>query len=63
MIAANMGIGFWPEFTWGDIENEEIRLLEIIINYNKNKTDNQNVIAFYTFLTEFFEKRKKCSGE
>ena len=29
MIAANMGIGFWPEFTWGSIENERVRLLKI----------------------------------
>ncbi len=70
MIAANMGIGFWPEFTWGSIENEHVRLLkieepvcqrDIIINYNRNKMDSQNVIDFYGFLTEFFKCRKLCS--
>ncbi len=68
MIAANMGIGFWPEFTWGSIENEHVKLLkiddpvcqrDIIINYNRNKTDSQNVVDFYGFLTEFFSKRKR----
>lgn len=67
MIAANMGIGFWPEFTWGSIENEQVRLLkieepvcqrDIIINYNRNKTDSRNVIDFYEFLTGFFSDRK-----
>lgn len=67
MIAANMGIGFWPEFTWGSIENEHVRLLkiddpvcqrDIIIHYNRNKTDNHNVIDFYEFLTNFFRDRK-----
>ncbi len=67
MIAANMGIGFWPEFTWGSIENEHVRLLkieepvcqrDIIINYNRNKMDSRNVIDFYEFLTEFFADRK-----
>ncbi len=67
MIAANMGIGFWPEFTWGSIENEQVRLLkieepvcqrDIIINYNRNKTDSRNVIDFYEFLTGFFADRK-----
>lgn len=67
MIAANMGIGFWPEFTWGDIENEHVRLLkieepvcqrDIIINYNRNKMDSHNVIEFYEFLTKFFQDRK-----
>lgn len=68
MIAANMGIGFWPEFTWGSIENDPVRLLkieepvcqrDIIINYNRNKTDSRNVVDFYDFLTEFFEERKR----
>ena len=63
-----MGIGFWPEFTWGSIENEHVKMLkieepicqrDIIINYNRNKTDSRNVVDFYAFLTEFFEKRKR----
>ena len=67
MIAANMGIGFWPEFTWGSIENEQVKLLkieepvcqrDIIINYNRNKIDSHHVIEFYEFLTGFFQKRK-----
>ncbi|MCI8559657.1 MAG: LysR family transcriptional regulator [Dorea sp.] len=68
MIAANMGIGFWPEFTWGSIENEHVRLLEIeepvcqrdiIISYNMNKIDSHNVTEFYEFLIEFFKRRKE----
>ncbi len=67
MIAANMGVGFWPEFTWGSEQNEHVKLLridepvcqrDIIINFNQNKTDNRNVIEFYEFLTEFFKNRK-----
>ncbi len=70
MIAANMGIGFWPEFTWGSIENERVRLLkieepvcqrDIIIHYNRNKPDSRNVEEFYEFLTGFFENRKRRS--
>lgn len=68
MIAANMGIGFWPEFSWGEVKNERVKLLEIeepicqrdiIISYNMNKTDNRNVIGFYEFLTAFVMNRKK----
>ena len=68
MIAANMGIGFWPEFTWGSAEGENVRLLkieepvcrrDIIINYNRNKTDHHNVVEFYEFLTAFFQERKR----
>ena len=69
MIAANMGIGFWPEFTWGSAESEKVRLLkiaepvcqrDIIINYNRNKTDNRNVVEFFEFLTAYFEEKKGC---
>lgn len=68
MIAANMGIGFWPEFTWGSAVNERVRLLkiddpvcqrDIIINYNQNKPDSRNVLDFYQFLTGFFKDRKE----
>lgn len=72
MIAANMGIGFWPEFTWGSIENEHVRLLEIeepicqrdiIISYNMNKIDSHNVTEFYRFLVEFFGERKETQAK
>lgn len=68
MIAANIGIGFWPGFTWGSAESENVRLLkieepvcqrDIIINYNQNKIDNHSVVEFYEFLTEYFEERKR----
>lgn len=68
MIAANMGIGFWPGFTWGSADSENVRLLkieepvcqrDIIINYNQNKLDNRSVVEFYEFLTEYFEERKR----
>ena len=68
MIMANMGVGFWPEFTWGVLDDEHIKLLEIedasckrevIISYNLNKTDNRNVIDFFEFLKEFSLSRKQ----
>ena len=67
MIAANLGIGFWPEFTWGAVDKKNIILLEIeepicqrdiIISYNRNKMDNTNVEEFYKFLVDYFECKK-----
>lgn len=67
MIMANMGVGFWPEFTWGAIDSEHVKLLEIediqckrdvIISYNLNKIDNGNVIEFFEFLKEYCMGRK-----
>lgn len=65
MIAANLGIGFWPEFTWGEIDNDRIKLLEIsdfacsreiIITCSKNRINNENVKAFFEFLKTYFKK-------
>ena len=63
MIAANMGVGFWPEFTWGKLGHGQVRLLpvtdplcqrDIVIDYRKNKADSKEVERFYRFLRKFF---------
>ncbi len=70
MIGANMGVGFWPEFTWGDMENDNVKLLEItdpkcsrdiIITYRQNKENSKNTIEFFEYLKDFCLKRKKVS--
>ena len=67
MIAANMGVGFWPEFTWGEVDRNKVKLVEvedfvfsrdIIITKNLNKTDNSVVEKFFDFLADFFEEKK-----
>lgn len=67
MIAANMGVGFWPEFTWGKIDSDKVKLLEInepecsrdiVVKCNLNKEDNKQVIAFFKFLKDYIEKQR-----
>lgn len=67
MIAANMGIGFWPKFTWGSMDNNQVKLLEIedvdcsrdiVVTRNLNKSNNENVIDFFEYLKEYFEKKR-----
>ena len=62
MIAANMGIGFWPDFSWEKLHNDRVKLLEItdpicsrdiLITYKKNKFDNTRTEAFYNFLVKY----------
>ena len=62
MIAANIGIGFWPEHTWGRLESDNVILLEIsdpvchrdiLFTCNHNKVDNANVEDFFAFLREY----------
>ena len=66
-IAAGMGVGFWPQFTWGDAENEHIRLAkitdfpfkrDIVISYNYARADNENIRGFFEYLKNFFLSHK-----
>lgn len=68
MIAANMGVGFWPEFTWGRIDTDRVKLLpiedpvchrDLILTCRENKADATQVRAFFEFLTGYFEKRRQ----
>lgn len=67
MIGANLGVGFWPEFTWGDVNNTHVKLLEIekpicrrdiLITYKDIKTDSSYSKDFYEFLKSYFIKHK-----
>lgn len=64
MIAANMGVGFWPEFTWGSLASDKVKLLkikepvcqrDILIDYKQNKVDNTAVESFFGFLKNYFQ--------
>ncbi len=67
MIGANLGIGFWPEFTWGEVDQSQVRLLEIknpicrrdiLITHKRIKADAAYSENFYDFLKEYFQKEK-----
>ena len=66
MIAANMGVGFWPAFSWGQLAQEKAMLLDIsepvcrrciLIKQHKNRVNNHVVEDFFAFLCEFFAAR------
>ena len=66
MIAAKMGVGFWPEFTWGSLATKDILLLDIIepschrdilIDYKENKVDCTEVVEFFEYLKAFFVRK------
>mgnify|MGYP002856942219 CR=1 FL=1 len=72
MISANMGIGFWPAFSWERLNTNRVLLLpitdpkcsrDILITFKKNKTDNTKAEAFFTFLKGYFEHAAKESEE
>ena len=67
IIGAGSGIGFWPDFSWGEC-SEDIRLLkiknmdcrrEIIIGLHKIERKSCVCEAFYEFLSEFMKRKSK----
>ena len=67
IIGAGAGVGFWPDFSWGK-SSEDIQLLrvknvdcrrEIIIGFHKNERKSQICEAFFTYLTDFIEKKSR----
>lgn len=69
MIGANLGIGFWPEYTWGEVENESVKLLEIenpscqrSIVVTCNSSENENAVNFFNFVHDkLFDRIKNNS--
>jgi len=66
MIAAHMGVGFWPAFTWGRLNSKGMRLLDIedpvcrrsiVIRLQKNRIDSRITEDFYSFLCDYFMDR------
>ena len=64
-IASGIGVGFWPEFSWGRVNNRKIRLLKITdadfkrdieITLRKNKQDNARAERFYKFLVGLLKR-------
>lgn len=65
MIAANIGVGFWPEFSWGTVNTSDIKLLsisdtvcsrDILITLNKSATGD-SATEFFEFLKHYFNNR------
>lgn len=70
MIGANIGVGFYPQFSWGKAQSEHIKLLEItdapfyrdiVVTANLAKTNNEHLLDFYEFLVKFIKTKHKQS--
>ena len=66
LIAANMGIGFWPEFSWGRKTGNKVLMLElqnrgckrsIRINLNDRGETSRPAAEFYKYLIERFKQK------
>lgn len=68
LVAAGCGIGFWPQYSWGQFGGgHPARLVEIsepschrdlVLTYRQNKTDNSEVERFFEFLKGYLNRLK-----
>ena len=72
MIAAHMGVGFWPAFTWGALRGDGMKLLDIdapdcrrgiVIQRKENRIDAHIIDHFYQFLCDWFSARMQESPQ
>lgn len=71
MIATNMGVGFWPEFSWGRLDSDKVKLLgitdpncsrDLVFTYSKNKKDDKKTAEFFEFLKSYCESLKRLAA-
>lgn len=65
MIAANLGVGFWPAFSWGKVDDSRVRLLkiapnplsrDIVLSLHPKRQNCERVRLFYDFLAKYIEQ-------
>ena len=65
LLAAGMGVAFWPEFSWGKPDAEKVKLLHIAnpsasrtvtITKNPSRKLNAQAEEFYQYAFEYFKK-------
>lgn len=69
LIAAGVGVAFWPEFSWGEITHKNIKLLNIvkpnmkreIILQLKSRKNSDISRKFFDFLVEELKKNQKTT--
>ena len=68
LIAAHAGVGFWPEFSFGECREEGVRFLPIsaprcsrslILKRHGDVARNDAVESFFAFLCDFFKKAQE----
>ena len=68
LISANIGVGFWPHYTWEKPDESSMALIpisepkcrrEIVIRLHGDSADHEEAVRYFDFLTGFFEKLKE----
>lgn len=70
MIGANLGVGFWPQFSWGKINKSTVTFVpisspvcrrDIIVTRgnDESKSNYNEVCSFFNYLIKYFEGLKE----
>lgn len=71
LIASNLGIAFWPEYTWGKLTAKNVVLIPIrepkcsriiYVTQNQHSINNEYVAAFLKHLTEFISNIQNANS-
>lgn len=63
-IEAGLGIGFWPEYSWGPCASNHVLLLpvahqncqrDILISYHNNKIDDSEIRKYFAYIIQHLE--------
>lgn len=67
LISVGVGIGFWPQYTWGRLDNENMKTIsissplcqrDIIVSVNHESSASLQVKEFFDFLKNYFNSLK-----
>lgn len=68
LIAAGLGVGFWPHYTWERSLEDGMRLLpisepechrDIVIQLHGNSKEHEEAVAYFKYVSDFFDKLKQ----
>lgn len=63
LIAAGLGVGFWPEYTWGEADTSSVHLLpisepecrrDIVLELHRGAARHEEALDFFAFLYAYF---------
>ncbi len=69
MIGASVGVGFWPEYSWGKVSHD-VTLLPIVgqdckrtltVSLHESPTPSDATEEFYEYLVKFLQKRQRAA--
>lgn len=68
LIGAGLGVGFWPEYTWGPVTASNVVLVpikhpicrrEVLVTFYNHSEENPYVMDFYKYIVSCVKKMKK----